>query len=174
MGLHSCVSVVVAVLGLLLLCHCEATPPPPAPGCEPSCQTREPSCLACPAIVEEICLDGLCEARGIDTVDLAIDVSLGRDLVGVSAVAIAIVDARVSACANVGPVVDALNVVAGNRINVTGGTFHEDLRVGLVPEGDLIIAVDALGPGDQVVASGCEEINNGDVNVLVNVPAASF
>ena len=164
MGLHSCVSVVVAVLGLLLLCHCEATPPPPAPGCEPSCQTREPSCLACPAIVEEICLDGLCEARGIDTVDLAIDVSLGRDLVGVSAVA----------CANVGPVVDALNVVAGNRINVTGGTFHEDLRVGLVPEGDLIIAVDALGPGDQVVASGCEEITNGDVNVLVNVPAASF
>ena len=160
---------VVVVVGLLpfLLCNCEQ-PPAPA-GCEPACVVREPACAGCPAISDELCVDGACEARGDDSVDLAIDVSIDRDLAGVTALALAIVDARAASCANVGPVAAADGVLAGNRVNVAGGSFHEDLRVGLFPAVDVIVTVDALNDDGSVIASGCEALGGGVVDVLVNV-----
>ncbi|MDP2342336.1 MAG: hypothetical protein Q8O67_15380 [Deltaproteobacteria bacterium] len=154
------------------LCNCEK--PPEAAGCEPACEVREPACAGCPAIADELCVGSACEARGDDVVDLAIDVSLDRNLDGVTALTVAVVDARVSSCADVGPVKDAVNVLAGNRFNVSGGSFHEDLRVGLVPAGAVVVAVDALDDAGEILESGCAAFEADDTaleqGVLVEVP----
>ena len=158
-------------LALALALACD--PPPPADGC-PVCATRAPACdRGCPAIADDICVDGACVDPGEATVDLSVAVNLGRDLSGVVALALAVVDARSGACADVGPVASAQNVLAGNRIEVSGGTFHPDLPVGgLVPAVDVVVAVDALDADAAVVASGCVAARaDADADIIVDVPA---
>jgi hypothetical protein len=157
----------VCVVVVCFLCSCEK---PPEVGCEPACASREPACDGCPAIADELCLEATCEARGDDVVDLAIDVNVDRDLEGVVSLAVAVVDARLAACDDVGPVRDAANVLAGNLFNVSGGSFHEDLRVGLVPDAAVVVAVDALDDAGAILESGCADAAAGVVDVLVSVP----
>lgn len=149
-----------------------ACDPPPATGCEPACASQAPACdNGCPAVADEVCVDGSCAAVEAGTADLAITVNIDRGLAGVVALAIAVVDARVASCADVGAVADATGVLAGNRVEVAGGTFHPDIpEGGLVPEGAVIVAVDALDDASNVVGSGCEAADAADgAEVLVTV-----
>ncbi len=171
----------VAGLGTLLGTVIACDGPPAATGCAGGCAENAPACNnGCPVIVDELCIEAACVARGDDVVDLAINVNLGRDLPGVTALAIAVVDARGTSCADVGPAHAAANVLAGNRKEVSGGTFHPDLRVGLVPEGPVLVVVDALdaafdasASSRAVVATGCVAIDASGTagTVTVDVPA---
>ena len=138
----------------------------------PSCATKAPACdNGCPAVALEVCVDGACEAVADATVALAVDANIDRGLSGVIALAVAVVDGRGASCADVGAVRDAENVLAGNRVEVSGGSFHQDLPLGGdVPEGEVLVVVDALDDGDAVVASGCAAAVAGDgARVLVEV-----
>lgn len=162
--------VLALALAPVLAAACD---PPPAGDC-PVCAVRAPACdNGCPAIADEVCVDGACVEPGEATIDLKVAVNLGRDLDGVVAVALAVIDARGGACADIGAVADADNVLAGNRIEVSGGTFHPDLPVGgLVPAVSVVVAVDALDASDAIVASGCVAAEaSADADIIVDVPA---
>lgn len=140
--------------------------------CAPDCAVGEPACDdGCPAIANELCLDGSCVAVADGTVDIVVDANVGRRVTGVAALLVAVVDARVAGCADVVDVASADGVLSGNRFAVSGGTFHEDLAGGLVPEGDVVVVVDAVDAAQAVLAHGCEAVSAaGDrVDVLVAV-----
>lgn len=164
----SLVSLVAGLVGGSGLLGCD--PPASTSGCANACATDEPACAdGCPSIATEVCADDACVAVAAGVVDLAITVNidreLDRDVDGVDALAIAVVDvgSAGTSCADVGDVADAAYVLAGNRFDVSGGTFHPDLRVGLVPEGQVLVAVDALtvaaGGAGVVVGSGCVAVD---------------
>jgi hypothetical protein len=140
--------------------------------CATTCATSAPACDdGCPAIANELCLDGSCVAVADGTVDIVVDANVGRRVTGVAALLVAVVDARVAGCADVVDVASADGVLSGNRFAVSGGTFHEDLAGGLVPEGDVVVVVDAVDAAQAVLAHGCEAVSAaGDrVDVLVAV-----
>jgi hypothetical protein len=149
-----------------------ACTPPAATTCAPACATRQPACDdGCPTIATELCLDGACVAVPDGTVDVVVDANVGRRVAGVDALLVVVVDARIAGCEDIVDVASASGVLSGNRFQVSGGTFHEDLAGGLVPPGDVIVAVDAVDATQAVLAQGCEAVTAaGDrVDVLVAV-----
>ncbi len=140
--------------------------------CAPDCAVGEPACDdGCPAIANELCVDGACVAVADGSVDVVVDANVHRRVSGTTALLVAVVDARVAGCDDVEAVSLATGVLAGNRFAVTGGSFHEDLAGGLVPAGDIIVVVDAIDHGQAVLAHGCAAaVAAGDsVDVLVAV-----
>jgi hypothetical protein len=133
---------------------CEA---PPAAGCEPACATRAPACATCPAIAEALCVEGACV--DLDDRDAAInaDVSISRDLDGVVAVIIAVVGG--ADCAGLPPLATADGVLAGTRVDVSGGPFHPDLAFGEVPAGTVVIAADGLAADGTLLGRGCAVVD---------------
>ncbi|MBM4279599.1 MAG: hypothetical protein FJ137_02170 [Deltaproteobacteria bacterium] len=157
----------VAVVGAAMACM-----PPPPSSCEPGCATAEPACDdGCPAVASALCLQGACVPVLDGTVDVVVDANVDRRTAGVVALLVAVVDARVADCGAIADVASALGVLAGNRFAVSGGTFHEDLAGGLVPPGDVVVAVDAIDDAQAVLAHGCTAAQAaGDrVDVLVAV-----
>jgi hypothetical protein len=163
--------VVPLLCGVLPALVAACTPPSPTT-CAAPCETSAPACDdGCPAIANELCLDGSCVAVEDGTVDVVVDANVGRRVTGVAALLVAVVDARVAGCDDIVDVATAEGVLSGNRFNVSGGTFHEDLAGGLVPEGDVVVVVDAVDDAQAVLAHGCEAVSAaGDrVDVLVAV-----
>ena len=158
------------IVALVVVTACD--PPVEATGCDPACKAAAPACDdGCPAVASEVCVDSACVAVADGEFDVAITVALGRDIdQDVVAAAIGIVDD--GDCATVGPVKDAANVVAGNRIELSGGSFHPDLHVGLVAAGDYVVVVDALDASAAILASNCVAVSvDGDEAVTLDVPA---
>jgi hypothetical protein len=174
---------VVLAVAVALAGGAACAPPSSSAPCEPSCATRPPACDdGCPTIADELCVDGGCVRRGEDVVDVVVDVNVDRDLVGVAALLLAVVDARVAACDDLSSVADVDAALAGNRFEVSGGSFHPDLPGGLVPAGDVVVVVDAVDEEGQVVGHGCTPAAAGAagagagadvVDVLVAVEAVS-
>ncbi len=147
-----------------------ACDPPPSGSCAPACATQAPACPnGCPALADEVCVDGACVGVDEGVVDVAVTVSVDRNLDGVVALAVGLIDARVAGCADVDGVADAEGVLAGNRIEVSGGSFHPDLRVGLIPAVAVSVAVDALDVDGAVVARGCVDLDAAATTVTVLV-----
>lgn len=166
---------VVASVVVCVVATGACDPPVEAGGCDPACAAAAPACDdGCPAIADEVCVDGSCVAVADGEFDVAITVAVGRDIDDVAvAAAIAIVDVSGGAtCGDVGPVSGADAVVAGNRIGLSGGSFHPDLHVGLVPAGDYLVVVDVLDADAAVLASNCAALSvAADSAVTLDVPA---
>jgi hypothetical protein len=161
---------VAAALAVGLAC----APPSSSAPCEPACATRPPACDdGCPTIADELCVDSACVPRGQDAVDVVVDVNIDRDLDGVAALLLAVVDARVAGCGDLSAVADVDAALAGNRFEVSGGSFHPDLSGGLVPAGDVVVVVDAVDEEGLVVGHGCTPAaaSADVVDVLVAVEA---
>lgn len=161
--------VVVAVGSALVACD-----PPTSPSCEPACATRAPACDTCPTIAEALCVDGACVELGDKDASVLADVSIARDLDGVVAVIIAVV--ATDACEGLAALQSADDVVAGTRVDVSGGPFHPDLDFGLVPAGTVVVAADGLAADDAVVGRGCAVVElaagDNDVGVLTVAPVS--
>ena len=140
--------------------------------CADPCATKAPACDGCPAIAETLCEDGACVAVGDATADLVGDVSIARGLDGVIEVTIAVV--RGTDCASLPVLTDAVGVLAGSRVDVSGGPFHPDLAFGLVPPGAVLVAADGLDATGTVVGRGCVavEVSDGanDIGVVTVAP----
>jgi hypothetical protein len=159
----------LAALGVVGSVDCAS---PPSSTCTPACATEAPGCNdGCPTIATELCLAGTCVAVGDATVDVVVDANVGRRVQGVTALLVAVVDARVSGCDDIDDVAVASGVLDGRRFEVSGGTFHEDLDAGRVPAGDVVVAIDAVDVAGAVIAHGCAPVvAAGDrVDVLVAV-----
>lgn len=119
----------------------------------------------------ELCLDGVCTARADDAVDVVVDVNVDRGLAGVAALLLVVVDARVAGCADIDVVANVDTALAGNRFDVSGGSFHPDLPGGIVPAGDVVVAVDAVDDALAVLGHGCVAATAAgtSVDVLVDV-----
>jgi hypothetical protein len=161
-----------AIVGSTLGAQACSTAPSSKTECTPACQAQEPACdEGCPVIANELCLQGRCEPVGEPTVDVVIDANIERGLTGVVALLVAVVDPRVHACDDIGAVAELVGVLDGRRYEVSGGTFHPDLDGGRVPEGAIVIAIDAIDDGMEALARGCVSADaTGDrVDVLVQV-----
>ena len=138
------------------------------------CPVVAAACEGCPAIADELCIEGACVARADDAADVVADISLDRTLDGVVDVTIAVIDARGTSCADVGTLTDASNVLAGSRVDVSGGPFHPDIAFGAVPVGAVLVAADALNDAGDVVGRGCVAVDvvsgSNDVGVLAVAP----
>lgn len=142
----------VAVLALASLIGCDPTA---TTGCTETCASRAPACDTCPALADEVCVDDACVALDARDARVSADVSIARDLDGVVAVVIAVVDARGADCASLPPLTEAAGVLAGTRVDVSGGPFHPDLAFGEVPGGAVLVAGDGLDRDGAVVGRGC-------------------
>lgn len=127
--------------------------------CADPCATREPACATCPAVADEVCVEGACVDVATRDALVTADVSINRDLDGVVAVIAGIVDARATSCADVLPLKDAPDVLAGNRVDVSGGPFHPGLTFGEVPAGPVLVVADGLNANDALVGRGCVAID---------------
>jgi hypothetical protein len=147
-------ALVVSLGPAVALSGCEA---PPAAGCEPACATRAPACDTCPAIAEALCVESACVDVGDRDATITADVSINRDLDGVVAVVIAVVAA--DDCAGLPPLAGADGVLAGTRVDVSGGPFHPDLAFGEVPAGTVVVAADGLSADGALLGRGCAVVD---------------
>ncbi len=112
--------------------------------------------------------------RTDDVAEVVADVSIDRNLDGVVDVTIAVIDARGTSCNDVGTLTEARNVLAGSRVDVSGGPFHPDIAFGAVPVGAVLVAADALDEAGDVVGRGCVAVDvvsgSNDVGVLAVAP----
>jgi hypothetical protein len=162
------VAVAVAAVGVVVgLAACPA--PTEITRCEGGCAQREPACDGCPAVADELCVDGECVAVVDKDATVIADVSIARGVDGVDAVTIAIVDTAV-ACADLGDLTAAAGVFAGTRIDVSGGPFHPDLNFGTAPAGAVLVAADGLNAAGDIVGRGCVAVDlvagDNDVGVI--------
>jgi hypothetical protein len=138
------------------------------------CPVVEAACDGCPAIAEELCVESTCVARADDVADVVTDISIDRNLDGVVDVTIAVIDARGTSCDDVGTLTEAGNVLAGSRLDVSGGPFHPDIAFGTVPAGLVLVAADALNDAGEVVGKGCVTVDvvsgSNDLGVLAVTP----
>jgi hypothetical protein len=159
----------VVVSSWLALAACEA---PVSTGCQPACPTRAPACDTCPAVAEALCVDATCVDVGARDAAITADVSIARDLDGVVAVVIAVVAA--DDCAALPQLVEAGGVLAGTRVDVSGGPFHPDISFGEVPAGTVIVAADGLAADGTRLGRGCAIVDvvagDNDVGVLAVDP----
>lgn len=159
-----------ALAAVVLLAACDA--PAVDSGCD--CPVVEATCDGCPAIAEELCVESACVARADDVAEVVADISIDRNLDGVVDVTIAVVDARGTSCDDVGTLTEARNVLAGSRVDVSGGPFHPDINFGAVPAGAVLVAADALNDAGDVVGRGCVVVDvvsgSNDVGVLAVAP----
>lgn len=130
------------------------------------CGEATSPCAGCPALAESLCVEGACEERAPDEVDVDADVNLHRD---VAASVKSFVHALVAPsgaggpldCGNAlsgGRLVEGANVLAAGYKAVEGGSFHEGVNLGRAPAGELVVVIlatsDNAGGGD-VLATGC-------------------
>jgi hypothetical protein len=165
-------TVVVLACVVAASCALVGCTPPSSSTCSPACATEPPACDdGCPAVATELCLDGVCTARADDAVDVVVDVNVDRGLAGVAALLLVVVDARVAGCADIDVVANVDTALAGNRFDVSGGSFHPDLPGGIVPAGDVVVAVDAVDDALAVLGHGCVAATAAgtSVDVLVDV-----
>jgi hypothetical protein len=145
---------------------------PTSPSCEPACEVRAPACDTCPTIAEALCVEGACVELGEKDASVIADVSIARDLDGVVAVVIAVVAS--DSCDGLASLRSADDVLAGTRVDVSGGPFHPDLDFGLVPAGTVVVAADGLVADDTVVGRGCTVVElapgANDVGVVTVAP----
>jgi hypothetical protein len=134
------------------------------------CPVVAAACDGCPAIAEELCIDNACVARADDVADVVADISIDRNLDGVVDVTIAVIDGRGTTCDDLGALTEASNVLAGSRVDVSGGPFHPDIDFGSVPAGLVLVAADALNDAGDVVGRGCVALDaisgSNDVGVV--------
>jgi len=148
-----------AVLFLALAASVLACDVGPAEPCGGGCDFEPAACDGCPALANELCVDGACVEVGDKDVAVTADVNVDRALgQSVTALTVAVLDARVASCDDVADLAAADGVVSGTRVDVSGGTFHPDLSFGSAPEGDAIVAVNGLDDAGAVVGSGCVEV----------------
>ncbi len=149
-----------------------ACDPPPTSSCAPACATRAPACDTCPSIAEALCVDGACVELAEKDASVIADVSIARGLEGVVAVVIGVVAA--DSCEGLAPLHSAVDVVAGTRVDVSGGPFHPDLDFGLAPAGTVVVAADGLADDDSMVGRGCVVVDlaagENDVGVVTVAP----
>lgn len=166
---HVVVSLGVVVFSWLALSACEA---PVSTDCVPACATRAPACDTCPVIAEALCVETTCVDVGARDAAITADVSINRDLDGVVAVVIAVVAA--DDCAALPQLVEAEGVLAGTRVDVSGGPFHPDLGFGEVPAGTVLVAADGLAADGTRLGRGCAIVDvvagDNDVGVLTVDP----
>jgi hypothetical protein len=118
------------------------------------------ACDNCARLPAQLCVERACVARGDDAVDISADVSIDRHITNAAGLAFAVAVADRS-CDDVGAF-DAfppgLSTLAAGQKTLEGGTFHPDVQLGRVPEGDVLVlalATDAAGGDGAVVAHGC-------------------
>ncbi len=159
------------VASILLSIACPACAPVDDGACHAQADCAAPAeapCDGCPALATEVCADGTCTTRGEDAVDVeAAIISLDRDMadaVGsfVYAVAAAAGAEAAVTCASAldgdGSIAATVNVLAAGSKATSGGPQHEDVFLGRVPAGPVLVVVVAKAEqGGATLGTGCVE-----------------
>ena len=118
---------------------------------------EEAPCPNCAAPSAELCVEGACEARPDDEVDLSGTFLVARAVDGVNGLAFAITpDAACQALTTAFP--EELNVLLSGQRTLTGGDLHPDVGLGRAPGGTLslsALATAEVAGGGAVLARGC-------------------
>lgn len=143
-------TLLAAACSIPMLLACDQGGPPTC-----DCPTKPPACAGCPPVAEELCIDGACVARGDDVAEVSADVSIQRGLEGVVGVTLAVIDGREATCASLLPLAEQANIIAGTRLDVSGGPFHPAVPFGATPAGPVLLAAEGLDTSGAVVGRGC-------------------
>ncbi len=104
-----------------------------------------------------MCIDGACEARPQDEVDLSATFLIARAVDGAQGLLFAVGPG--AACAVLDAAFPAeLNVFLAGQRSLSGGDLHEDVGLGRVPAGASVLyafATDAPAGDGAVIARGC-------------------
>lgn len=159
--------------GALCLTACEG----PAGGCQSAddCAPTQSACDTCPGTGEQLCLDGVCEERPADAIDIEATFNIDRDVAGGVVSLLYVLADRTGA----NGAFDCASALEGDRVAaqvaayssgfkaLSGGSFHPDVPLGRTPDVPLALVVlatdDDAGNGN-VVATGCSaNFVSGDV-----------
>lgn len=155
---------VALALGSVSLTACEG----PAGGCQSAddCGATETACDTCPPTGDQLCLEGICEERPADAVDVQASFNLDRDIASDVVSLMYVLAARTDASGafDCGTALDGDSVATGVAAYssgfkaLSGGSFHQDVSLGRTPDVPLAIVVlatdDDAGNGN-IVATGC-------------------
>lgn len=117
----------------------------------------EAPCANCASPSAELCVEGACEARPDDAVDLSGTFLIARAVDGVNGLAFAVTpDPECRALDGAFPA--ELNVLLSGQRTLTGGDLHPDVGLGRAPDGTLslyaLATAEVAGDG-AVLAGGC-------------------
>lgn len=151
---------VCIALAALVVTAAGACPAEPAGECQAPSDCAPPSdppCPACAAPSVELCVEGTCQPRPADEVDLSATFLVARAVDGVQGLLFAV--APDATCATLSDTFPAsLNVLVAGQRTLTGGDLHPDVGLGRVPPGALAIyalaTAEPAGAGS-VLARGC-------------------
>lgn len=145
---------------LLVACAASACPSGGASECAAPTDCAPPDeapCPACAAPSTELCLEGSCQERPNDEVDLSASFLIARAVDGAQGLLFAV--APGAACATLRDAFPAdLNVLLAGQRTLSGGDLHDDVGLGRVPPGPTLLyafATDAPAGGGAIVARGC-------------------
>jgi len=157
----------LAVVVLSSITACASSSDGPEPECTTSsdCGDVSAPCDGCAPLGESLCLEGACEERGDDAVTVTATVNIEPRQLEVTSLVHALVSQSTGsgalscadAVSSAGFAPD-LAVLASGYKGLTGGSFHPDLGLGRVPEGDVAIVLlgtDESGGDGAVIATGC-------------------
>ena len=140
-------------------------------GCQSAsaCEATLSTCAGCPDEAATLCVDGACVERQGNAVDVVATVNIDRDVAPQVASLVHVVIAKESAtgplsCAEAllpgGGVAPEANVLAAGYKALSGGSFHEGLSLGRVPEGEVLLVLwgtTANAGEGEIVATGCAD-----------------
>ncbi len=132
----------------------------------------QPPCAGCLPMANEMCLLGTCANLQEATVDVSVDVMLQRgDMTSETASLVYAVAmqtgsiARYScedAFASPGNLVGDLNVLAAGYKSVSGGSFHDDMGLGRLPQASVLVLIwgtTEIGGEGNWTGQGCSALD---------------
>ncbi|MBI1947299.1 MAG: hypothetical protein HYS27_16515 [Deltaproteobacteria bacterium] len=154
---HRSSLLLAAALACVVPCAC---PNPGAGECAAPDDCAPPDdapCEACAPPSVELCVDGACQARPDDEVDLSATFLIARGVDGVQGLLFAV--APGATCESItDEFPPTLNVLLSGQRTLSGGDLHPDVGLGRVPAGDTVLyALATAAPAGEgaVLARGC-------------------
>ncbi len=114
--------------------------PPATPECTGPADCDAPAaapCDSCPPLATTLCVNGACQPRGQDAVDVSVTVRIDRALDGVRGLVYAVL--ADTPCADAVALDATASALSSGQFSLSGGDVHPDLSFGRVPVGAVTV-----------------------------------
>jgi hypothetical protein len=131
------------------------------------CADVSTACAKCPEMADQLCANGACVDREEDAISVYANINIEPRQLVVESLVHALVAAETAdgdfSCDQhifEGQIKTGVNTLAAGFKSLSGGSYHQNVNVGRVPEGDLaliLLGTDEYGGTGNVIAVGCED-----------------
>ncbi len=131
------------------------------------CADVTTACAQCPETADQLCHHGECVERAEDAVSVYANINIEPRQLAVESLVHALVSAETAdgdffSCDEhifEGQIKTGVNSLAAGFKSLSGGSYHQNVNVGRVPEGDLaliLLGTNEYGGTGDVIAVGCQ------------------